>query len=97
MGYKALSGVESPMNLAVSYHLNNAITGMGRQYKLTISDQDFYLDLLFYHLKMRCFIVFDLKKGDFKPGYAGKMNFYCSAGHYESIEHYIDYIPIFIT
>jgi predicted nuclease of restriction endonuclease-like (RecB) superfamily len=52
---------------------------VGRQYKLTVSNQDFYLDLLFYHLKMRCFIVIDLKKGDFKPEYAGKMNFYCSA------------------
>jgi len=52
---------------------------VGRQYKLTVSDKDFYLDLLFYHLKMRCFIVIDLKKGDFRPEYAGKMNFYCSA------------------
>lgn len=52
---------------------------VGRQYKLIISDQEFYLDLLFYHLKMRCFVVIDLKRGDFKPEYAGKMNFYCSA------------------
>lgn len=52
---------------------------LGRQYKLTITDQDFYLDLLFYHIKLRCFIVVELKKGDFKPEYAGKMNFYCSA------------------
>ncbi len=52
---------------------------VGRQYKLAVSDQDFYLDLLFYHLKMRCFVVIDLKRGDFKPEYAGKMNFYCSA------------------
>lgn len=52
---------------------------VGRQYKLVISNKDFYLDLLFYHLKMRCFIVIDLKKGDFIPEYAGKMNFYCSA------------------
>jgi predicted nuclease of restriction endonuclease-like (RecB) superfamily len=52
---------------------------VGRQYKLEISDKDFYLDLLFYHLKMRCFIVIELKKGDFIPEYAGKMNFYCSA------------------
>ena len=52
---------------------------VGRQYKLVVSDQDFYLDLFFYHLKMRCFVVIDLKKGDFKPEYAGKMNFYCSA------------------
>jgi len=52
---------------------------VGRQYKLVVSNQDFYLDLLFYHLKMRCFIVIELKRGDFKPEYAGKMNFYCSA------------------
>jgi len=52
---------------------------VGRQYHLTISDKDFYIDLLFYHLKLRCFIVIELKKGDFKPEYAGKMNFYCSA------------------
>jgi len=52
---------------------------VGRQYKLEISDKDFYIDLLFYHLKMRCFIVIELKKGDFIPEYAGKMNFYCSA------------------
>jgi predicted nuclease of restriction endonuclease-like (RecB) superfamily len=52
---------------------------VGRQYKLEVSDKDFQLDLLFYHLKMRCFVVVDLKKGDFLPEYAGKMNFYCSA------------------
>lgn len=52
---------------------------VGRQYHLTVSEKDFYLDLLFYHLKLRCYIVIDLKKGEFKPEYAGKMNFYCSA------------------
>lgn len=51
---------------------------VGRQYRLAVSDRDFYLDLLFYHLKLRCFIVIELKTGDFKPEYAGKMNFYCS-------------------
>ncbi len=52
---------------------------VGRQYHLEVSGRDFYLDLLFYHLRLRCFIVIELKKGDFKPEYAGKMNFYCSA------------------
>lgn len=52
---------------------------VGRQYHLMVSDKDFYLDLLFYHLKMRCFVVIELKKGEFIPEYAGKMNFYCSA------------------
>ena len=52
---------------------------VGRQYKLEVSERDFYLDLLFYHLKMRCFVVIELKKGEFIPEFAGKMNFYCSA------------------
>jgi predicted nuclease of restriction endonuclease-like (RecB) superfamily len=52
---------------------------VGRQYHLEVGDQDFYLDLLFYHLKLRCFVVIELKDKDFKPEYAGKMNFYLSA------------------
>lgn len=52
---------------------------VGRQYHLEVGDQDFYLDLLFYHLKLRCFFVIELKDHDFKPEYAGKMNFYLSA------------------
>ncbi|BBO18769.1 conserved hypothetical protein [Candidatus Brocadia pituitae] len=59
--------------------LGQGFAFVGRQYHLTISDKDFYIDLLFYHLKLRCFIVIELKKGNFKPEYAGKMNFYCSA------------------
>jgi predicted nuclease of restriction endonuclease-like (RecB) superfamily len=62
---------------------------VGRQYKLEVSDRDFYVDLLFYHLKMRCFIVIELKKGDFLPEYAGKMNFYCSAVD-EQLKHETD-------
>lgn len=52
---------------------------VGRQYHLEIGNQDFYIDLLFYHLKLRCFVVIELKDKDFKPEYAGKMNFYLSA------------------
>jgi len=59
--------------------LGQGFAFVGRQYRLEISDRDFYLDLLFYHLTLRCFVVVDLKKGEFKPEYAGKMNFYCSA------------------
>ncbi|MGD9973489.1 MAG: YhcG family protein [Desulfatirhabdiaceae bacterium] len=58
--------------------LGSGFAFVGRQYHLEVSDRDFYLDLLFYHLKLRCFIVIELKKGDFKPEFAGKMNFYCS-------------------
>lgn len=52
---------------------------VGRQYHLEIADQDFYLDLLFYHTKLHAYVVIELKFGDFKPDYAGKLNFYLSA------------------
>ena len=46
---------------------------------LEVGGEDFKLDLLFYHLKLRCFVVIDLKMTPFKPEYAGKMNFYLAA------------------
>jgi predicted nuclease of restriction endonuclease-like (RecB) superfamily len=52
---------------------------VGRQVHMEVGDQDFYLDLLFYHLRLRCFVVVDLKARDFTPEAAGKMNFYLSA------------------
>jgi len=52
---------------------------VGSQYHLDVGGDDFYLDLLFYHLRLRCFVVVDLKLGKFQPEYAGKMNFYLSA------------------
>jgi predicted nuclease of restriction endonuclease-like (RecB) superfamily len=52
---------------------------VGSQVHLEVGGQDFYIDLLFYHLHLRCFVVVDLKTGAFKPEYAGKMNFYLSA------------------
>lgn len=52
---------------------------VGRQVRLDVGGEDFYVDLLFYHLKLRCYIVIDLKATAFKPEHAGKMNFYLSA------------------
>ncbi|WP_008318527.1 PDDEXK nuclease domain-containing protein [Leptolyngbya sp. PCC 6406] len=52
---------------------------VGSQYRLEVGGEDFYLDLLFYHLQLRCYVVIDLKMGDFQPEYSGKMNFYVSA------------------
>jgi predicted nuclease of restriction endonuclease-like (RecB) superfamily len=52
---------------------------VGRQYRLEVSGQEFSLDLLFYHLRLRCFVVVDLKMEAFKPEFTGKMNFYLSA------------------
>ncbi|CAN2050478.1 DUF1016 [Candidatus Magnetomoraceae bacterium gMMP-1] len=58
--------------------LGQGFAFVGRQYHLDIGENDFYIDLLFYHLKLRCFVVIELKKGEFKPEYAGKINFYCN-------------------
>jgi predicted nuclease of restriction endonuclease-like (RecB) superfamily len=52
---------------------------VGSQYRLTIGNEDFFIDLLFYHLKLRAFVVVDLKMRAFEPEFAGKMNFYLSA------------------
>ncbi len=52
---------------------------IGSQYHIEVGEQDFYLDLLFYHLRLRAFVVIELKVTEFKPENAGKMNFYLSA------------------
>lgn len=52
---------------------------VGSQYHLEVGGQDYYLDLVFYHLKLRCFVIIDLKMGEFKPEDSGKMNFYLAA------------------
>jgi predicted nuclease of restriction endonuclease-like (RecB) superfamily len=49
------------------------------QYRLEVGGSDFFIDLLFYHLKLRCFILVDLKAKEFEPEFAGKMNFYLAA------------------
>jgi predicted nuclease of restriction endonuclease-like (RecB) superfamily len=52
---------------------------LGRQYHLAVGESDFYVDLLFYHTKLRCYIVVELKNDEFRPEHAGKVNFYCTA------------------
>lgn len=59
--------------------LGKGFAFVGSQYPLEVGGQDYYLDLLFYHLRLRCFVVFELKVEGFKPEFAGKMNFYLSA------------------
>ncbi len=49
---------------------------VGSQYPLEVAGQEFRIDLLFYHLKLRCFIVIDLKMGKFEPAFSGQINFY---------------------
>ncbi len=52
---------------------------VGRQVHLEVDGEDYYLDLLLYHLRLRCYVVIELKRETFKPEFAGKMNFYLSA------------------
>ena len=52
---------------------------VGSQYQLTVGGEEFRIDLLFYHLRLRCYVVIDLKTVPFQPEFAGKMNFYLSA------------------
>lgn len=58
--------------------LGKGFAFVGRQYPLEVGDKDYRLDLLFYHIRLRCFVVVDLKVVEFEPEFAGKMNFYLS-------------------
>lgn len=58
--------------------LGSGFSYVGKQVHLKVAGEDFYLDLLFHHLKLRCYVVIELKAGAFKPKYAGRLNFYCS-------------------
>ena len=59
--------------------LGQGFAFVGRQVRVTVGGDDFSIDLLFYHLRLRSFVVIDLKQGAFKPEFAGKMNFYLNA------------------
>ncbi|MEA2027700.1 MAG: PDDEXK nuclease domain-containing protein [Campylobacterota bacterium] len=59
--------------------LGRGFAFVGRQVPLEIDNQDFYIDLLFYHINLKCYIVVELKAVEFKAEYAGKMNLYLSA------------------
>ena len=52
---------------------------MGNQYRLEVSGQEFFIDLLFFSRRLKCLVAFELKRGEFKPEYTGKMNFYLAA------------------
>ena len=59
--------------------LGNDFTFMGNQYRLLIDEDEYFIDLLFFHRGLKALVAFELKKGKFKPEYVGKMNFYLSA------------------
>lgn len=68
--------VEKITNLL--FELGSGFAFMGNQYHLEVGGEDFYLDMLFYNVKLKCYVVIDLKTGKFTPEHAGKMNFYLS-------------------
>lgn len=59
--------------------LGKGFAFIGQQYHLQVSKKDYYLDLLFYHTRLKCYVVIELKNTGFMPEYAGKLNFYLSA------------------
>ena len=59
--------------------LGSGFAFVGSQYRLDVGGEEFLIDQLFYHLKLRCYFVLELKAGKFKPEYLGKLNFYLSA------------------
>jgi predicted nuclease of restriction endonuclease-like (RecB) superfamily len=82
----AKESVERDLEKALTNHicdflleLGVGFAFLGRQYNLVIDGDDYYIDLLFYHTKLHCYIVIDLKMGEFQPEFSGKMNFYISA------------------
>ncbi|SDF51061.1 Predicted nuclease of restriction endonuclease-like (RecB) superfamily, DUF1016 family [Dyadobacter soli] len=64
--------------MKVLLELGAGFAFVGKQFQIEVDKQPFYIDLLFYHLKLRCYVVVELKKGKFLPEYAGKLNFYLS-------------------
>jgi predicted nuclease of restriction endonuclease-like (RecB) superfamily len=59
--------------------LGKGFAFVGRQYHVEVGESDYYIDLLFYHIRLKCYVVIELKNTKFIPEYAGKLNFYLSA------------------
>jgi predicted nuclease of restriction endonuclease-like (RecB) superfamily len=59
--------------------LGVGFTFVGSNYHIVVGNEEFYIDLLFYHIRLHCYIVIELKAGSFKPEYVGKLNFYMTA------------------
>lgn len=69
--------------------LGTGFSYLGKQYRVTVEKEDFFIDLLFYHIKLRSFIIVELKTGKFIPEYAGKLNFYLNVAD-EVLKHPAD-------
>ncbi len=74
---------EQDLEKALTHHITQFLLELGagfsfvgKQYEVIVGDHEYYIDLLFYHLKLRCFVVIELKVVEFQPEFAGKLNFY---------------------
>ena len=63
----------------VLLELGNGFSFVGSQYKITVGNQDFYIDLLFYHIKLKCYVAVELKTCEFIPEFGSKLGFYLTA------------------
>lgn len=63
----------------VLLELGKGFSFVGNQYKISTENKDYYIDLLFYHLELRCYVVVELKNTDFEPSFMGQLQFYVSA------------------
>ncbi len=63
----------------VLLELGSGFSFVGNQYKIQVDNQDFYIDLLFYHIKLKCYVAVELKVTEFKPEFGSKMSFYLTA------------------
>ena len=80
------SAQEREIERAMMVHIRDTLVEMGvgfafvgRQVRLEVGGEEFFPDLLFYHLRLRCYVVVELKAGEFRPEHAGKLNFYLTA------------------
>lgn len=63
----------------VLLELGNGFSFVGNQYRIEVDGDEYFIDMLFYHTKLHCYIVVELKNTQYKPEYAEKLNFYLSA------------------
>ena len=70
--------------------LGTGFSFVGKQYKLQVGKREYFVDLLFYHLQLRCFVVIELKVVEFEPEFIGKLNFYLNVIDDDQLKHISD-------
>ncbi|AHN72642.1 hypothetical protein CF65_02543 [Aggregatibacter actinomycetemcomitans HK1651] len=76
---EALAKLEGLPDFSWILELGSGFAFVGRQYRLEVNGDEFFIDLLFYHIRLKCYVVVELKAAAFKPEHAGQLNFYLAA------------------